>query len=132
MGEEELELYRDLFEIEPFFHSHEEKSHWKLHKVELKKLREQRRKILKHEREIREIETAYRQLNEPGYAGDLDIDHKVEENRKLCNDGHVVEHVETPVVHHDTSYYTVDHPVEHHSTVVHEPVYDTVTVHEPA
>ena len=41
MGEDELELYHEKFEVEPFFHTHEEKDAWRAKKKEEKMLREQ-------------------------------------------------------------------------------------------
>ena len=57
-------------------------------------MREHRRKVLKNEREIREIEEAYQQMMQPGYIGDMDIDHLVEQNRKHFDEElvEVVEH----------------------------------------
>ena len=88
MGREELELHRNLFEVRPYFHSHEEKVQWKLQRKEEKLLREQKRKILKHEREIREIEEAYSQIMEHGYDGDKDVDHVISDNRHRFDDEH--------------------------------------------
>ena len=82
MSEEELELHHHHYEVEPFFYSHADKKAWKLHKKEEKALRDERRRVLKHEREAREIEEAYRRIMEPDYEGDLDVDHFIEEHRR--------------------------------------------------
>jgi len=82
MSEEELELHHHIYEVEPFFYSHAEKKAWKLHKKEEKALREERRRILKHEREAREIEEAYQRIMDPEYVGDDDVDHVIEERRR--------------------------------------------------
>ena len=75
MGEEELELHHHQYEVEPFFYSHAEKKAWKLNKKATKALREERRKLIKHQREVHEIEEAYKKIMDPEYEGDRDIDH---------------------------------------------------------
>ena len=67
MTPEELELYHKHYEVEPFFHTRAEKATWKQHRREEKLIKEQRRHILKHEREMQELEEAYRTLSHPLY-----------------------------------------------------------------
>ena len=82
MTEEELELHHEYFEVEPFFLTHQEKESWQMHKKEEQLLREQKRDILKHEREIREIKQAYDDILDPYYHGDHDVDHVIKEHRE--------------------------------------------------
>ena len=110
MSEEELELHHHHYEVEPFFASHAEKKAWKLHKKEEKALREERRRVLKHEREAREIEEAYKRIMDPGYDGDHDVDHYIEEHRLHAS----LHEPDAPVTHH-YDQHELEAPITHHS-----------------
>lgn len=76
MGEEELSLHHRRFEVEPFFETHKEKAEWKFVKREEKFARQERRHELKHARESREIEEAYRRIMEEEVTGsDSEYEH---------------------------------------------------------
>ena len=52
----------------------------------------------------------------PGYIGDMDIDHVIEENRKLYVDGHVdIIEEDVPMVH-DTPIISATHDRDYHLT----------------
>ena len=95
-------------------------------------------------------------MSEPGYAGDFDIDHKVEENRQLRaedrdfdDDFEAYDHDDIPTIHHDRGDYyhserrhekhpaelfLAEHdPVQHHTvqhpTVEHKPVHYPAVEH---
>ena len=70
-------------------------------------MREERRRILKHEREMREIKEAYDLMMAPGYAGDEDVDHLIQERRESTARAHAP--AEREVV------YAA--PAEYHTTV---------------
>lgn len=72
-------------------------------------MREERRRILKHEREMREIKEAYDLMMSPGYAGDEDVDHLIQERREGTARGHTIAHGEREVV------YAA--PAEYHTTM---------------
>ena len=108
MSEDELKLYHDKVEEEPFFHSPEERDMWKAKKKEEKLLRDQKRSILKHQREIKEIEDAYELILDPKYHGDRDLDHIIEAHR-------------TQYGMHDFDMYHPEPSVPvHHATPVHD------------
>jgi len=81
MGHEELSLHHKHYEVEPFFETKAHKEAWKLKKKEEKMIRDERRRVLKHEREIREIEAAYAKMAYSDYSGDSDVEHVVEDGR---------------------------------------------------
>ena len=137
MSDEELNLHHKHYEVEPFFHSVAERDEWKWQKKQEKLRREERRRVLKHEREIREMEKAYDEIMDPTYDGDSDVDHVIEENRRHYYvdehhphtiEGHypvhrAVTHVTVPVVEqttttvyekpvHTTTHYVTEVPVK--------------------
>lgn len=67
MSEEELELYHKHFEVEPFFYTQAESDAWKLAKKREKMLRNEQRRLLRDEREMREVEEAYVIMSDPEY-----------------------------------------------------------------
>ena len=109
MDAEELGLYHKKYEMEPFFATTTEKQSWKRQKKQEKLMREERRRILKHEREMREIKEAYDLMMAPGYAGDEDVDHLIQERREGTVHARAAAHGEREVV------YTT--PAEYHTTV---------------
>ena len=109
MDDEELGLYHKKYEMEPFFPTTTDKQAWKRQKKQEKLMREERRRILKHEREMREIKEAYDLMMAPGYAGDEDVDHLIQERRESTARAHTVVPGEREVV------YAA--PAEYHTTV---------------
>ena len=95
-------------------------------------MREERRKVLKHEREMREIEEAYAQMMQPGYYGDRDIEHVIEYNRKRYASDHVDSiALGVPVVHKTVTHVPVEHQTTAHPLVTHAPVSHEVVKHLP-
>lgn len=74
MNEEELALYHEHFEAEPIFATKAEKDAWYEKKKEAKFISDRKKIIAKEEREMREMEEAYKLTGHVEYSSDSDSD----------------------------------------------------------